>query len=572
MSRTISILVVIITSLVVIAACILNIAGLLGSLYSGTTAEWADLFKWNDNVYISTYTTIDSDYIDAKQGEISATISRSVDTSTYIPENGEATSLSEGTGVYSVKGYDASSYLAVDDDGDYFLYCTRGSDTDEIIAVCGEKSYKIPVDFVYVSIPTVSKTVDDKIVRIRIIDSYRGFKNYIERYEKDFTLSDGSYTYEKAVDDRAYSEEFFEDKKIIAIYVPEEKGNFVYSVSSLMADKSKMTLILKKTFLPGGITYDTGATRHMFLEIDENEYTDQKLEYQIEPTVLPNAELKAGMSASEAMKATVKTADSLDDLLGTKYEPLVKGVYTREYFDRNMLMIVECSDGVGKSTYSLNSLVNEGGFLKILIDRETDPDAVPDLRMQYITVEYAKSDYNGEIVVPTVNLPENEVNDGGEINKPDGGYETDAPADSGQPGTPPTPPEAEGKPPSDYSPRDLRVVSDTAEVTELAEIYGLPKELYGEDFFENYVLLFVGDAVSSESVEYRYSSCVKTEDGIVITVDEIVPEKCVSRPACKYIAIPYLRSEYSGEQLHARLNTVYESRIPTETTAVETVY
>lgn len=221
---------VIITSFVVIAACILNIAGLLGSLYSGTTAEWADLFKWNDNVYISTYTTIDSDYIDAKQGEISATISRSVDTSTYIPENGEATSLSEGTGVYSVKGYDASSYLAVDDDGDYFLYCTRGSDTDEIIAVCGEKSYKIPVDFVYVSIPTVSKTVDDKIVRIRIIDSYRGFKNYIERYEKDFTLSDGSYTYKKAVDDRAYSEEFFEDKKIIAIYVPEEKGNFVYSV------------------------------------------------------------------------------------------------------------------------------------------------------------------------------------------------------------------------------------------------------------------------------------------------------------------------------------------------------
>ena len=80
-------------------------------------------------------------------------------------------------------------------------------------------------------------------------------------------------------------------------------------------------------------------------------------------------------------------------------------------------MIVECSDGVGKSTYSLNSLVNEGGFLKILIDRETDPDAVPDLRMQYITVEYAKSDYNGEIVVPTVNLPENEVNDGGEINR-----------------------------------------------------------------------------------------------------------------------------------------------------------
>lgn len=218
--------------------------------------------------------------------------------------------------------------MPVDDDGDYFLYCTRGSDTDEIIAVCGEKSYKIPVDFVYVSIPTVSKTVDDKIVRIRIIDSYRGFKNYIERYEKDFTLSDGSYTYKKAVDDRAYSEEFFEDKKIIAIYVPEEKGNFVYSVSSLMADKSKMTLILKKTFLPGGITYDTGATRHIFLEIDANEYTDQKLEYQIEPTVLPNAELKAGMSASEAMKATVKTADSLDDLLGTKYEPLVKGVYT----------------------------------------------------------------------------------------------------------------------------------------------------------------------------------------------------------------------------------------------------
>ena len=80
-------------------------------------------------------------------------------------------------------------------------------------------------------------------------------------------------------------------------------------------------------------------------------------------------------------------------------------------------------------------------------------------------------------------------------------------------------------------------------VKKLSEI----EELYGEDFFENYVLLFVGDAVSSESVEYRYSSCVKTEDKIVITVDEIVPEKCVSRPACKYIAIPYLRSEYSGE-------------------------
>lgn len=568
------------TSLVVIAACILNIAGLLGGLRSGTTPEWADLFKWNDTSFVNTYTTIDSKHIGKKVGEITGTISRSVDTSTYIPANGEATYLQKGTDIYAIDGFDPGVYLAVDDNGDFFLYCPRDAVTDEVIKKCGAESYRSPVDFVYVSIPTVSEKVDDPIVRIRILDSIGDFEDYLDRYSDDFRKDDGSYTYQQAIDDRGYDEDFFDEKKIIAIYVPEESGEVVYSVSSLMSDATDMTLILKKSFLPTGIKYDTSDTRHMFLEIDADEYSNQKLAYQIEPTVIPNAEIDSGVNTLDAMKATVKIAGSLDDLLGTRYEPLVKGIYTREFFDRNMLIIVECSDRHGMSEYTLKDLVNEEGFIKINIDRKTDENAVTDPRMQYILVPYAKAEYHDEIIIPVApeidptetDLPETDISTDvppateeppatDDVPATDEPIATDGPGDEPQEDPSDDKPSAPIRPPVDYLPRDLLVVDNVDTIAELSDIYGVQEDLYDEAFFNNYILLFVGDTVASESVAYRYNECVKTEDGIVITVDKIVPEKCVALPANKYIAIPYLKSEYNGEPLSAKLNTIYEWEI-----------
>ena len=97
MGKAINILVLVIASLVVITACVLNIAGLIGGLRSGITEEWVDFLKWNDRSYINTYGTLDKKYVNNMLGATSRLTPKSVDMTTYVPENGEAAHLEIGT-------------------------------------------------------------------------------------------------------------------------------------------------------------------------------------------------------------------------------------------------------------------------------------------------------------------------------------------------------------------------------------------------------------------------------------------------------------------------------------------
>lgn len=62
-------------------------------------------------------------------------------------------------------------------------------------------------------------------------------------------------------------------------------------------------------------------------------------------------------------------------------------------------------------------------------------------------------------------------------------------------------------------PRDCTVITDMDTLTELAAVYGIPENIYGDKFFESYVLYFVGDVVASEDVDFSYKSCRADETG-----------------------------------------------------------
>lgn len=95
-------------------------------------------------------------------------------------------------------------------------------------------------------------------------------------------------------------------------------------------------------------------------------------------------------------------------------------------------------------------------------------------------------------------------------------------------------------------------------LTELAAVYGIPENIYGDKFFESYVLYFVGDVVASEDVDFSYMSCRADETGQTITVKETVPADCDDSPVLKYVAVPYLKSAYGGGGFTVLLETKYE--------------
>lgn len=521
MSKSTNLMIVVIVTAVVMAACILNIAGLWGGLNSGTTPEWRDYFRWNDRSYINTYNTINKGYVGKNLGEINKSVNRAADASTYVPENGEAVYLSIGTKLYSVRGYDPDSYIAVDDGGDYYLYTIPDAPTDEILAKCGVRSDRESVDFVCTSLPTVHTENSDYGVRISVIETASAMRNYLSRYVNDFERDDGTYTWQSTVDDREYGDGFFGDNIVIALLLPEDDGKVTYNVSTILSDKAKMTILLRRYVLPYGTTYDTCTVRHLLLEVSKKDYHGQKIAYQIDQRILDNTEIAEGTKSSDVMFSTVKFIDSASDVTGTKYASILPPYMTREYFETNLAIVVGCWDEGQTDRYSIGEIEFSAGNLYINIDRHMIGDGEKDPRISYFVLTFPKSEYCDEIIIPAVHHTEE-------------------------------PPEE-----MPYTPRDIAVCDDIDSVTRLAKTYDIPEGMYDDDFFDNYVLLFVG-GVEDSSVGYRYGDC-RTDDGrIVITVEETLPEECTDEPIYKYISIPYLRSAYHGETLSAELVTVRE--------------
>lgn len=516
LGKAINILVLVIASLVVITACVLNIAGLIGGLRSGITEEWVDFLKWNDRSYINTYGTLDKKYVNNMLGATSRLTPKSVDMTTYVPGNGEAAHLEIGTAFYSINGYDSEKFIAVKDGSDFFLYCTQDADSASLLEKCGVKRYKSQIGFGTFFVQGTGKGTDSDI-SLKYLKSYSALTSYLSDKSKDFSGNQ----YKDVIMRRGYDEDFFLNKAVIAIRLGSCESA-AYDLNAVMSGKSEMTFVLRKNVLPDEIRYAAGDVGYLFVEINRRDYDGQKLVYQIEPDIIENAEILAGEDAESAMNARVKIAYEYSEISGTPWAIAAGEEYDRDFFDSNLLFIVSCGDSEGLSRYSLDSVSNERGILKINITRCRNVNASPDYRRQYITVAYPKSRYNGETVLPIAKL-------------------SDAPPE-----------------PTEYTPRDCTVITDMDTLTELAAVYGIPENIYGDKFFESYVLYFVGDVVASEDVDFSYMSCRADETGQTITVKETVPADCDDSPVLKYVAVPYLKSAYGGGGFTVLLETKYE--------------
>lgn len=179
-------MVLVIASLVVITACVLNIAGLIGGLRSGITEEWVDFLKWNDRSYINTYGTLDKKYVNNMLGATSRLTPKSVDMTTYVPGNGEAAHLEIGTAFYSINGYDSEKFIAVKDGSDFFLYCTQDADSASLLEKCGVKRYKSQIGFGTFFVQGTGKGTDSDI-SLKYLKSYSALTSYLSDKSKDFS-------------------------------------------------------------------------------------------------------------------------------------------------------------------------------------------------------------------------------------------------------------------------------------------------------------------------------------------------------------------------------------------------
>ena len=323
MGKAINILVLVIASLVVITACVLNIAGLIGGLRSGITEEWVDFLKWNDRSYINTYGTLDKKYVNNMLG----------------------------AAFYSINGYDSEKFIAVKDGSDFFLYCTQDADSASLLEKCGVKRYKSQIGFGTFFVQGTGKGTDSDI-SLKYLKSYSALTSYLSDKSKDFSGNQ----YKDVIMRRGYDEDFFLNKAVIAIRLGSCESA-AYDLNAVMSGKSEMTFVLRKNVLPDEIRYAAGDVGYLFVEINRRDYDGQKLVYQIEPDIIENAEILAGEDAESAMNARVKIAYEYSEILGTPWAIAAGEEYDRDFFDSNLLFIVSCGDSEGLSRYTKSSNV-----------------------------------------------------------------------------------------------------------------------------------------------------------------------------------------------------------------------
>ncbi len=527
MSRSTNILVVIIAIFCVFVIGIMNVLGIMDDL-SEPPAEWKDYFILNGTQYFNTYNIIDDNFADKQLGKIMFSVPKSADASSYKVRDGEAVYLSVGTKIYSVKGYASDKYAAAYDNGDYYLYCVSDSSPKEVIEKCGVKSVREEVDFKAFYVNTVCRENTDYGVRISVIRKSSELNAYLSRYVNDFAQRDSAFTYDTFLEKRTYDDPYFKKKLLIAVRLPEDDGKIVFDLDSITTDELKMTLHLRRYHLPDTVTYDSCRVRHLFVEIGAEDYEKQKITYQLERCeILPNAMLNKPDATDlpldddlNPMQATVKFIRTRREALGTEYESFVYG-YSKEFFDENFLVVVSCTDELCDSDYAFASLDRVGGRYRMNITRSERADSA-NRRISFFTLELALEKYRDMLIIPS------EITAGGSAEHT-------------------------------RKVQDVLVIDSVRSLEDMADKYGISQTMYDEEFFEEHVLLFVGDLVCSDEIELKYVS-VTDEDGQVrMEIDELIPAQCKFCPSYKYAAIPYLRSELEGDVLAVNINPVFDA-------------
>lgn len=527
MSRSTNILVVIIAILFVLVIGVMNVLGIIGDM-SEPPAEWKDYFVLNGTQYFNTYNIVDSAFADEKLGEITLSVPRSADASAYQVREGEAVYLSVGTEIYALKGFSPESYVAAYDNGDYYLYCVSDSSPEQVLAKCGVKSIRRDVRFHAFSVDTVCRENTSYGVRISVIRTSSEFEDYLSRYVNDFAVGKSAFTYTQLTEKRTYGNSFFRKNVLIAVRLPEDDGKIVYNLDSITTDEAKMTLLLKKFSLPDTVTYDNCTVRHLFVEVSADDYVRQKITYQVEEySVLEDSSVVPADKADTApvpdadednpMHATVRVIRSVGSVLGTEYEALVRGKYDREFFDENVLVAVSCTDDLRGFDYSFSGIERAGNKIRLEIRRSEREDAA-DSRISFFVLPLPLETYHGELIVPVAVSQEPDPDDVRELS-------------------------------------DVVVIENTGVLMDLAGKYDIPEDIYDDEFFEDHVLLFSGDLVCSDEIEFRYVSVTSSDGSVCIEIDELLPESCEFCPSYRFIAIPYLRSELGEKELVADIKT-----------------
>lgn len=521
MSRSVNIVIVILAIISVIIVGLLHVTGLLDGLRE-TPAEWVDCFTWDDRKYFNSYNILDRQYIDRELGAISNKAPRNANASDYVLKNGEAVYLPVGSKIYSIIGFDRDNYVAVNDSGDFFLYYTSDSSPNEVIKHCKAEPVRENVNFISTPIDTVCQENSEYGVRINVLKKSRDLKDYLSRYVNDFKISDDVFTYTETVDARNYDDKFFRQKSIIAIRVPEDDGINFFNVDSISSDKYKITIHLKDFILPSFESFEKCRVRHFLIEIDADDYIDQKLSYQLERVEIDTIEDASSPDFISDINAVITPIECRNDAIGTPYENIVSQVYPKEFFDDNMLIFVKASDNTKMYDYAFDNIEYKDNMMVLNVN--VSPRKVKSNgRGTFFFLTLPKKYYQNEIILLSFGFSE---------------YIMD----------------------SESIPCDVSVVSDRQELISLKSTYCVREDLYDDDFFDSYVLLFIGDISYSDSFQFRYRSIIESDDTIEILIDELVPIQYEYKPCMKYAAIPYLKSEWNNRLLRARIQTRFETQ------------
>ena len=522
MSRSKNILVVILAICVVLTAGIVHVVVILGGI-GEAPAEWKDYFVLNGVRYFNSYNLIDASYAETAVGKITSSVPRGADASAYEAKEGEAVYLSVGTQVYNVKGFDESKYVAALDNGEYFLYCSDGCSPTEVIAECGIKVLRREIGFKSYFLDTVCDENSDYGVRISVVRTKNELSEYLARYVNDFRVSEDSFTYDPFFEDKTYNDLFFKSGRLIIVRLPEDDGKVVYELDSITSDELKTTLQLTENCLPQNVSYDKCTVRHMLVEVSAGDYTDQTISYQIERQYIHLDEDSVNSPdefSDEPENEFVFTfVKNRAQAFGTVYETLVTAQYDREFFDTNSLLIVRCVDEERLYDYSYDETKLDESLGTVVLSRTPASDK-DDPSVDYFVVSLPKASLEDRLFIPCV------VD----------GEEPDAPNDP------------DGAP-EEMTPRDLLVIGDLESFEQIDAVYNIGSEIYNEDFFENYVLFFAGYLTSSPEIEVAYSSITNEDGAIELTVTVSAADECTFAPAFKYVAVPFLKSEYNGETL-----------------------
>ena len=542
MSRSKNILVVLIAIFVVLTAGIIHVIVILGGIEEAP-AEWKDYFVLNGIVYFNSYNVIDDGYTDRLIGKIASSVPRGADASEYAAKDGEAVYLPAGTEIYSIKGFDVDFYTAAIDNGECFLYCADDVSPTKVVEECGVKSLRKELDFKRYFIDTVCVENSSYGIRIAPIKSLAELDDYLSRYVNDFhSVTDDTFTYDDLFEDRNYDESFFKEKRLIRRTepdfsmkrIPEDDGKVVYDVESITSNDVKTTLLLVEKCLPASVTYDKCTVRHMFVELSADDYSDQKLTYQVERQYLHIKDDFSG-STRDVMEENedhflISLIRSRSDAIGTVYESFVLGEYKKDFFDTSALVIVRSVDDEEYRGFHYEGLREEDDIVFVDLVRSSGEKA-PSAGRDYFVIPVSLSQIDSRVILPFVDESEDTV------------------------------PSSDGR--NDL--KDVLVIDNIRMFEKIDEKYKIGSSLYDEEFFENYVLFFAGFLTFSPDVAIDFSGVTNAAGVFELCVNVTVPSECVFKPCFRPVCVPYLRSDYNGEALNVIVERLFENEDEDET-------